>query len=91
VDPTWLTEIQGVLPQPDVTILLDIEPATALARKQVGRDRYERDLELLARVRESYRRQAAASSSWTLINGGQSKEAVAAEIRHAVSSRLGLL
>ncbi len=59
----------AVLPQPDLTIALDIPPATALARKQTGRDRYESDLELLARVRESYRRQAAQSPSWALIDG----------------------
>ena len=45
---------------------------------------------LLARVRESYRRQAA-QPSWTLIDGEQTKDAVAAEIRRVVSSRLGLL
>jgi dTMP kinase len=89
VDGTWLADIQRFLPQPDLTILLDIPPATALARKQTGRDRYERDLDLLARVRESYRRQAA-QPSWALFNGEQAREAVAAEIRLTVSSRLGL-
>lgn len=89
LDPAWLTDIQRFLPQPDLTIVLDIPPATALARKQTGRDRYERDLDLLARVRESYRRQAA-QPSWALFNGEQAREAVAAEIRLAVSSRLGL-
>ena len=39
-------------------ILLDIAPATAVTRKQTGRDRYERDVALLERVRASYQRQA---------------------------------
>lgn len=91
LEPAWLIDVQQVLPQPDLTIVLDIPPATALARKQVGRDRYERDLDLLARVRESYRRQAARSPSWSLIDGEQSREAVATEIRRVVSARLGLL
>jgi hypothetical protein len=43
-----------------VTILLDIAPEAAAARKLANRDRYERDLGLLTRVRESYRRQSAA-------------------------------
>jgi dTMP kinase len=90
VDPAWLADIQRFLPQPDLTVLLDIPPATALARKQTGRDCYERDLDLLARVRESYRRQAA-QPSWALFNGEQAREAVAEEIRLTVSSRLGLL
>ena len=58
LDPAWLTEIQRHLPQPALTILLDIAPATAARRKSANRDRYERDLALLGRVRESYRRQA---------------------------------
>src|SRR5512136_1166376 len=58
LDPGWLAEIQRYLPQPDLTIVLDIAPETAVARKAAGRDRFERDLALLGRVRASYRRQA---------------------------------
>ena len=54
------TDIQRFLPPPDLTILLDIAPETAVRRKAAGRDRYERDLALLSRVRASYRRQAEA-------------------------------
>jgi dTMP kinase len=88
LDPAWLTEIQCQLPQPDLTILLDIAPETAVARKRQGRDRYERDTVLLARVRESYRRQAAASSAWARVDGEQPKDAVAAAVTAAVRSRL---
>ena len=45
---------------PSMTILLDIAPQTAVSRKSVDRDRYERDLSLQARVRDSYHRLAAA-------------------------------
>jgi len=89
LDPQWLTDTQRFLPQPALTILLDIEPATALARKQAGRDRYERDLDLLARVRDSYRRQSQ-QSTWVLVRGERSREEVAAEITAVVSSRLRL-
>ena len=58
VDGAWLREIQRYLPPPDLTILLDIAPETAAGRKTANRDKYERDLALLSRVRESYRRQA---------------------------------
>ena len=88
LDPGWLRDVQRSLPAPDVTILLDIAPATAAARKATGRDRYERDLVLLGRVRESYRRQAA-SPGWVLINAEASREDVAREVRAAVQSRLG--
>ena len=70
LDPEWLAAAQMHLPTPDLTLLLDIAPETAVRRKAAGRDRYERDLDLLARVRESYRRQAEAHG-WTIVNGEQ--------------------
>jgi len=81
LDPVWLSDIQQYLPPADLTILLDIAPETAVQRKATGRDRYERDMSLLARVRESYRRQAA-QPGWVLING----EAPKAEVRAAVEA-----
>jgi dTMP kinase len=90
LDPAWLVDIQRHLPQPDLTVLLDIAPETAVARKQQGRDRYERDTALLGRVRESYRRQAATTANWMRIDGEQPREAVAAAVSAAVHSRLAL-
>src|SRR4029077_17419051 len=58
LDPAWLTDIQRHLPAATLTLLLDIAPDTPVKRKSSGRDRYERDLALLGRVRASYRRQA---------------------------------
>ena len=83
LDAAWLVETQEHLPQPDLTIVLDIAPETAVARKQADRDRYERDLALLARVRESYQRQAR-QPNWALISGEQSKDAIAQQIRELV-------
>jgi thymidylate kinase len=71
-----------------VTILLDIAPETAVARKAVDRDRYERDLALLARVRESYHRQAH-DGGWVVIDGERSKQAISDDVFAAVSARLG--
>lgn len=91
VDAAWLTEIQRFLPQPSLTILLDIPPDASLNRKKVARDKFERDLPLLARVRESYLGQASRSDSWTRIEGGQDKDAVSRSVLNAVRSHLGLL
>jgi dTMP kinase len=87
LDPDWLTEIQRFLPPADLTIFLDIEPGTAVQRKAANRDRYERDLAMLSRVRESYRRQAQGPG-WVRIDGARSKEAVAADVISVVESRL---
>ena len=90
LDRSWLTDIQRFLPPANLTILLDIAPDTAVQRKSAGRDRYERDVALLNRVRESYRAQAAGSQ-WVLIPGDRAKADVSADVRSVVASRLGLL
>lgn len=86
LDPAWLTDIQRFLPRPDVTVLLDIAPETAVRRKAVDRDRYERDLALLSRVRESYARQAR--ENWVRVDGEQSRTDVAQAILTAVAQRI---
>jgi thymidylate kinase len=79
LDAGWLTRIQEPLPPATITVLLDIAPETAVARKRSGRDKYERDLSLLARVRESYLNQARAGG-WIVIDAEQSKDDVARAI-----------
>lgn len=90
LDRAWLADMQRFLPAADLTILLDIAPDVAVARKATGRDRYERDLTLLTQVRKSYQAQAA-DAQWTLIPGDRAKDAVSEDVRRAVASRLGLL
>ena len=90
LDPDWLLAIQEHLPQPSLTLLLDIPPDASLQRKQRDRDRYERDLALLDRVRASYLRQAEASH-WVRVDGSQAKDAVTTDVLSAVRLRLGLL
>ena len=87
LDPAWLAELQRFLPQPDLTILLDIAPATSLGRKAVGRDRYEDDLALQDRVRESYLRQAQ-QPAWLRVDGERPVPDVAAALAAAVDPRL---
>jgi dTMP kinase len=87
LDGVWLREIQRYLPPTDLTILLDIAPETAAGRKTANRDKYERDLALLSRVRESYRRQAEAGD-WLRLDGERARDAVAADVLIAVGDRL---
>ena len=89
LDPRWLADVQRFLPAADLTILLDIPPEVAVQRKRADRDRYERDLELLTRVRASYQAQAA-SDGWVLLRGDRPKAEVSADVREAVASKLGL-
>jgi dTMP kinase len=87
LDGAWLADMQKFLPRAALTIMLDIAPETAAKRKAADRDRYERDLALLARVRESYRRQAVAGG-WAIVDGERSKEDVAADVFEAAKRLL---
>ena len=89
LDAGWLTDLQRFLPQPDLTVLLDIAPETALTRKTTGRDRYETDLAMQTRVRQSYLRQVK-QSGWLRVDGQQAVSDVASAIAEAVEPRLGL-
>jgi len=87
LDPAWLADMQKQLPPAALTIVLDIAPETAVKRKAVDRDRYERDIALQARVRESYRRQAG-EQGWVVLDGERSKDVIAADVYDAAVSRL---
>ena len=87
LDATWLTEIQKYLPQPDITFLLDIPPEVSARRKTVDRDKYESDLSLLARVRDSYLRQANASG-WVRLDATRAPDAIAADVWNVVGANL---
>lgn len=89
LDAGWLADIQRFLPQPDLTFLLDIAPDTAVRRKSVDRDRYERDLALQGRVRDAYR-QLAAAPAWVRLDGEQPKDAIAEAVFTTVTERLVL-
>jgi thymidylate kinase len=69
---------------------MDMSPAVSLTRKKADRDKFERDLPLLGRVRESYQRQASAAN-WARIDAERDKDAVSEAVLTAVRSRLALL
>jgi dTMP kinase len=86
LDARWLTEIQKYLPQPDITVLLDIAPEVSARRKTADRDKYERDLSLLGRVRDSYLRQAA-QPGWMRLDASRTPDRIAEDVWSAVSTR----
>jgi dTMP kinase len=86
LDAAWLRDIQRFLPSPDLTVLLDIAPEISASRKTSDRDKYERDLALLGRVRMSYLRQV--SSGWVHLDANRPRQAVAADIAAAVTPLL---
>jgi dTMP kinase len=89
LDPVWLAEIQRHLPQPTLTVLLDIAPEAAAARKQQNRDKFEQDLAMLGRVRTSYLRQAR-EHDWIVVDANHDVEVVGLHVVTQVGPRLGL-
>jgi len=87
LDGAWLGQMQKYLPQPDLTFLLDIAPEVSANRKTANRDKYESDLSLLSRVRDSYLRQASRAG-WIRLDAGRDRHAVAAEVWNAVAVAL---
>jgi dTMP kinase len=83
LDAAWLRDVQRHLPQPDLTVLLDIVPDVSARRKTSDRDKFERDLALLARVRENYLQQAAADG-WVRLDADRDRDVVAAQVFDAV-------
>ena len=87
LDPEWLSYIQKYLPKPDITFLLDIPPEISAKRKIADRDRYERDLSLLSRVRDSYQRQAVGAT-WVRLDAVRPPEVIGDDVWRAVSALL---
>ena len=89
LDPVWLRDIQRHLPQPTLTVLLDIAPDAAAIRKQQNRDKFEQDLAMLGRVRTSYLRQAR-ELDWIVVDADRHVEVVGLHIVTQIGPRLGL-
>ena len=86
LDPAWLADMQKYLPAPDLTFLLDIAPEASARRKTSDRDKYERDLQLLSRVRDSYLRQAG--DGWVRLDADRDRASVAQDVAAAVDAAL---
>jgi dTMP kinase len=87
LDPAWVDSVQTGLPKAAVTVLLDLSADRAASRKQHDRDKYERDLAMLGRVRESYLRQAR-QHGWVVLDAARPVDEVAADVAREVLSRL---
>lgn len=77
---------------PDVTVLLDVDPAVAASRRTGDPDRLERaGDEFHRRTRDAFlRRAAAAPGRWLVLDGSGAVDDVQSQIRVDLASRLGL-
>ncbi len=73
---------------PDLVLVLDVDDATAEARRSSGADRMEREGGAFhAQVRSSYR-QLAEGSGWTVVDGVGAAAVVAERVREVVAPLL---
>jgi len=95
LESKWIKNIQSSLPDADMNILIDISVEESVRRRPVRRDNYERNLDMLNKVRAQYRTEfeAAASddsaNSHLIVNGERDPEEVTNEIVAAIWKRIG--
>lgn len=87
VSPMWTKILQMHMRQPDMELFIDVTPEESMARKgkhnNGENDRYERDFELLSKVRELFLKRKNIK-----INGMQPIEGVHTDIIDAITSLL---
>ncbi len=86
LDPRWMRDIPRFLSPAHLTVLLDIDPSVSAQRKTTDRDRYERDLALLERVRASYLGQTG--SGWLRLDASGSRDVISDAVIGAVEPLL---
>ncbi len=87
LDLDWLLNLEKGLPEPDLTVLLDVPPNTSLERKASGRDIHEQDQKFLRRVREEYLKMAERWG-WRVLDGGRGADIVQDDIWRVVKGFL---
>lgn len=90
LDREWVEGIQAHLPRPNLWLLLDVPVEEGFKRRPERRDRYEKDRDLMQRVRESYLAMWSAMSltepgRWKIVDGVGTKEEIADRIWKVVA------
>ena len=82
--------VEGLLP--DLTVLLDLDPALGLARLTGEPDRLERaGADFHARMRQAYLDRAAADPHrWIVLDAAQPPDAIGARVRERLAAVLGV-
>lgn len=91
LDPEHLLQIHRYLPQPDVSILLDIDVADSFNRRPERRELYERNAPKLEEIAGIYRdfwnhKRQEDILSWVLINARGPKEDTQEQISNAIAA-----
>ena len=71
----WLLSLDEGMPNADLVIVIDIKPTTLVSRSKNVVDTFEKDLELIRRVKKNYRI-LANKFHWQIIEGEKSVDQV---------------
>lgn len=80
----WLMNLEAGMPKTDGVVLLDTAPTAARGRRGQRNDKYENDLALQQRARESYR-ELATKFGWVVIDASREVKIVQSSVRDAVT------
>jgi dTMP kinase len=79
----WLLSLDKGLPKADLVIVIDIRPKTLTSRSKNVVDTFEKDLELIRRVKKNYRI-LANKFSWRTVEGEKSVDEVHGQVLRIV-------
>jgi dTMP kinase len=83
----WIAEINKFAKKPDIVLLLDIDPETAMSRCE-GKDSFE-DMEFLTKVRKKYL-EIADKEDFMVVNANNGLNKVHDDIKRVVAHKLGM-
>jgi dTMP kinase len=75
----WLLSLDKGLPKADLVIVIDIHPKTLVSRSKNVVDTFEKDLELIRRVKKNYRI-LANKFNWRIVEGEKSVDEVQSQV-----------
>ena len=75
----WLLSLDKGLPKADLVIVIDIKPKTLVSRSKNVVDTFEKDLELIRRVKKNYRI-LANKFNWRIVDGEKSVDEVHSQV-----------
>jgi dTMP kinase len=83
----WLLHLEEGLPEPDLVLLLNAQPAKLVPRRGDRKDSYERNLSLQEKARGAYL-ELAEKFGWTVVDAGGGIDQTSRSVSLAVSKAL---
>jgi dTMP kinase len=80
----WLLSLDMGMPKADLVIVIDIKPKTLVSRSKNVVDTFEKDIELIRRVKKNYRI-LAKKFNWRLVEGEKSVDEVHQQVLKIVT------